>query len=254
VAPACQRDITPWTDHSVADASDVLMAQGRVACRRSIPARPRDMAASGVRKRVGRWIGTERSQAGGGNLQSCRSVIAGSFRGPAQLPSHSLSDVVITAVSPRIWRLGSTPRARAACPLDQRLFLPTYRHHHLLSLAPEAPDPELVVVGDPAPVPPALRSERPEVWQQRHDARENARAASTAPVASADWMEVPVRTRSKRGTVQRWRGKRLASVRRGMAHVDQLPSRELDGDSAFTKAKDCVGVTMSTIQWKYWSP
>jgi hypothetical protein len=54
----------------------------------------------------------------------------------------------------------------------------------------------VVVVGDPAPVPPALRSERPEVWQQRHDARENARAAGTAPVASADWMEVPVRTRS----------------------------------------------------------
>lgn len=112
----------------------------------------------------------------------------------------------------------------------------------------------VVVVGDPAPVPPALRSERPEVWQQRHDARENARAASTAPVASADWMEVPVRTRSERGTVQRWRDKRLASVRRGMAHVDQLPSRELDGDSAFTKAKrlhrcDDVHDSMEILQY-----
>lgn len=77
-------------------------------------------------------------------------------------------------------RLGSAPLHR----WTSVLFLPTYRHHHLLSLAPEGT--ALVVVGDPAPVPPALRSERPEVWQQRHDARENARAASTAPVASAD--------------------------------------------------------------------
>jgi hypothetical protein len=120
VAPACQRDITPWTDHSVADASDVLMAQGRVACRRSIPARPRDMAASGVRKRVGRWIGTDRSQAGGGNLQSCRSVIAGSFRGPApaQLPSQRRGDHGGFPVGP-----GGSARLGSAPPLDQRAVL-----------------------------------------------------------------------------------------------------------------------------------
>jgi len=180
VAPAC----LPANAISHPGPVMAVIAQARVACRRSITLRPRDewagCAGAGAWRQ---WI------VGTYTLQSCRSVNAVQAAS-AVLPNCSRTDVVITAVCPDprgLGARGSTPaplHATAGSAVVCYQLLVTY-HHHRLSLAPA-----LVIVGHPAavagpvPVPPGseVRTAR-GLPTARHDAREDAaRAADTRRV------------------------------------------------------------------------